>query len=141
MMGLFMAIILGALGFGIVNTMLMVVLERTKELGMLMAVGMTRRRVFLMIMYETIFLAVVGALLGELLSLLAISYFTRVGIDLSSVAAGMESVGYAAVTYPMLEAYRYLQITALVVFTAILASIYPAWKALRLHPAEALRTI
>ncbi len=141
MMGLFMAIILGALGFGIVNTMLMVVLERTKELGMLMAVGMTRRRVFLMIMYETIFLAVVGALLGELLSVLAISYFAKIGIDLSSVAAGMESVGYAAITYPMLEAYRYLQITALVVITAILASVYPAWKALRLHPAEALRTL
>ena len=55
MMGLFMAIILGALGFGIVNTMLMVVLERTRELGMLMAIGMTRRRVFVMIMLETIF--------------------------------------------------------------------------------------
>ena len=141
MMGLFMIIILGALGFGIVNTMLMVVLERTKELGMLMAIGMTRRRIFLMIMYETLFLALVGALLGELLSIVFIHYFGQIGIDLSSVSEGMESVGYSALTYPMLEPYRYLQITALVVITAMLASIYPALKALRLHPAEAIRTV
>jgi len=141
MMGLFMAIILGALGFGIVNTMLMVVLERTKELGMLMAVGMTKRRVFLMIMLETIFLAMVGAIIGEILSVLIINYFNKSGIDLSFVAEGMESVGYAAITYPMLEGYRYIQITILVIITAILASVYPAWKALKLHPAEALRSI
>lgn len=141
MMGLFMIIILGALGFGIVNTMLMVVLERTKELGMLMAIGMTRRRVFLMIMYETIFLAMIGAVVGEILSMICIYYFGKNGIDLSNYAEGMEAVGYSAMTYPMLEPYRYLQITLLVVITALLASIYPAIKALKLHPAEAIRTI
>ena len=141
MMGLFMLIILGALGFGIVNTMLMVVLERTRELGMLMAIGMNKRRVFMMIMLETICLALVGALFGEVLSVLIINYFNKTGIDLSSVAEGMESVGYAVVTYPMLEPYRYLQITVLVIITSVLASIYPAFKALKLHPAEAIRTI
>lgn len=141
MMGLFMMIILGALGFGIVNTMLMVVLERTRELGMLMAIGMNRRKVFIMIMLETICLALVGAFFGEILSLIVINYFNKTGIDLSSVAEGMESVGYAAVTYPMLEPYRYFQITVLVIITGILASIYPAIKALKLHPAEAIRTI
>ena len=141
MMGLFMIIILGALGFGIVNTMLMVVLERTKELGMLMAVGMNKRKVFLMIMLETIFLALVGAVIGEILSVLLINYFNKAGIDLSSVAEGMESVGYAAITYPILEGYRYIQITVLVICTGIIASIYPALKALKLHPAEALRSI
>jgi len=141
MMGLFMVIILGALGFGIVNTMLMVVLERTRELGMLMAIGMNKRRVFIMIMLETICLALVGALFGEVLSVIIINYFNKTGIDLSSVAEGMESVGYAVVTYPMLEPYRYLQITVLVIITSVLASIYPAFKALRLHPAEAIRTI
>ena len=141
MMGLFMAIILGALGFGIVNTMLMVVLERTRELGMLMAIGMTKRRVFVMIMLETIFLALIGAVLGEILSMLFINHFGKVGIDLSSMAEGMESVGYSAITYPMLEGYRYVQITVLVIITGILASVYPALKALKLHPAEAIRSI
>jgi len=141
MMGLFMVIILGALGFGIVNTMLMVVLERTRELGMLMAIGMTKKRIFIMIMLETIFLALIGALVGEILSVLFIAHFGSVGIDLSSVAEGMEAIGYGVITYPMLEGYRYIQITFLVIVTGILASVYPALKALKLHPAEAIRSI
>lgn len=141
MMALFMVIILGALGFGIVNTMLMVVLERTKELGMLMAIGMNRKRIFLMILYETVFLALVGAVVGEILSVLVIHYFGKTGIDLTNYAEGMESVGYSAMTYPMLEPHRYIQITVLVVITAIVASIYPALKALKLEPAEAIRTL
>jgi len=141
MMGVFMLIILGALGFGIVNTMLMVILERTKELGMLMAIGMTKKRVFLMIMLETIFLALVGAFVGEIASVLLINYFGESGINLSSMAEGLESVGYSAMTYPSLEAIRYVQITIMVLLTGIVASIYPAIKALKLNPAEALRTV
>jgi ABC-type lipoprotein release transport system permease subunit len=141
MMGIFMLIILGALGFGIVNTMLMVILERTKELGMLMAIGMTKRRVFAMIMYETIFLALVGALIGELASMLLINYYGKAGIDLSSMAEGLETIGYSAITFPELEPFRYFQITLMVFATGILASIYPAIKALKLDPANAIRTI
>ena len=141
MMGVFMLIILGALGFGIVNTMLMVILERTKELGMLMAIGMTKKRVFEMIMFETILLALVGAFVGEILSMFLINYFGKAGIDLSAWAEGMESVGYSALTYPALEPYSYIQITIMVLITGILASIYPAIKALKLNPAEALRTV
>ncbi len=141
MMGIFMIIILGALGFGIVNTMLMVILERTKELGMLMGIGMNRKRIFLMIMFETILLALVVAFLGEFISLLLINYYGNVGINISSLAEGMESVGYSAISYPMLEPYRYLQITILVILTGIFASIYPAFKALKLNPAEAIRTL
>jgi ABC-type lipoprotein release transport system permease subunit len=141
MMGIFMLIILGALGFGIVNTMLMVILERTKELGMLMAIGMNKKRLFLTIMLETVFLSLVGGIIGELISMLIILYFGHIGIDLSAFSEGFESVGYGAVSYPFLEVYRYVQITTLVIVTGILASIYPAWKALKLNPAEAIRTL
>lgn len=141
MMGVFMIIILGALGFGIVNTMLMVILERTRELGMLMAIGMTKKRIFLMILFETIFLALVGAIVGELLSMLLIKYYGRVGIDVSSMAEGLEAIGYSAITFPSLDPYKYVQITILVLITAIIASIYPAIKALKLDPAKAIRTI
>lgn len=141
MMGVFMLIILAALGFGIVNTMLMVILERTKELGMLMAIGMTKKRVFSMIMLETIFLALVGAFFGELLSMFLIKYFGESGIDLSSMAEGLESVGYSAITYPYLGPFRYVQITVMVLITGVLASVYPAVKALKLNPSEAIRTV
>ena len=63
-----MVIILAALAFGIVNTMLMAVLERTKELGMLMAIGMNRRKIFSMIMLESIFLSIVGGFAGMVIS-------------------------------------------------------------------------
>jgi len=141
MMGIFMLIILGALGFGIVNTMLMVILERTRELGMLMAIGMTKKRIFIVIMFETILLAIVGAVIGELLSLILIKYFGNVGINLSSFAQGLESVGYSAISYPVLEPFRYFQIAVLVLIVGILASVYPAIKALKLNPAEAIRTL
>lgn len=141
MMGIFMVIILAALGFGIVNTMLMVILERTRELGMLMAIGMTKKRVFIMILLETVLLALVGAVLGEIISILIINYYGSSGIDLSSMAEGLEAVGYNPVTYPYLESYRYVQITILVIITGVLASLYPAIKALKLDPANAIRTI
>ena len=141
MMGVFMIIILAALGFGIVNTMLMVILERTKEIGMLMAIGLNKRKLFVVIMLETIFLSLVGAIVGELISMLLIRYFGVVGIDLSSMQQGLESVGYSAITYPSLEFVRYIQITIMVIITGILASIYPALKALKLNPAEAIRTV
>jgi ABC-type lipoprotein release transport system permease subunit len=53
----------------------------------------------------------------------------------------MESVGYSAVSYPELDLIRYVQITIMVVITGIIASIYPAVKALSLHPVEAIRTV
>ena len=140
-MAVFLIIILAALGFGIVNTMLMVILERTKELGMLMGIGMNKKRIFLMIMFETILLALIGTFIGELISMLLIKYYGKVGINISSLAEGMESVGYSAISYPVLEPYRYLQITILVILTGIIASIYPAIKALKLNPAEAIRTL
>lgn len=140
-MGIFMIIILGALGFGIVNTMLMVILERTKEIGMLMAIGMTKKRLFMMIMYETIFLALVGAVIGEIMSFGVISYFGNVGIDLSTMADGLEAVGYSPITYPALAFDKYVLITIWVIITGIIASIYPALKALKLDPASAIRSV
>ena len=79
-----LVIIMLALVFGIVNTMLMAVLERMRELGMLMAIGMNKLRVFLMVVTETIYLSTVGAPIGLFVSWLTIKYFRNVGVDLSS---------------------------------------------------------
>jgi len=136
----FMIIILLALAFGIVNTMLMVVLERVKELGMLMAIGMTRTRVFLMIMLETLFLSLTGAVAGAGLSAAVMAYFFKNGLHFQEFTEGFEAYGYEAVAYPYVNPDYYLVLAALVALTAILASVYPAIKALRLNPAEALRT-
>jgi putative ABC transport system permease protein len=140
MLYVIMIILMLALSFGIVNTMLMVVLERVKEIGMLMAIGMSRSRVFFMIMLETVFLSVTGGFAGISLGWLGIAWFARKGIDLSAFAQGMEAIGYSTMIYPALAPGMYLGLSLLVVLLGIVASIYPARKAVMLRPAEAIRT-
>jgi ABC-type lipoprotein release transport system permease subunit len=132
--------ILLALGFGIVNTMLMAVLERIKELGMLMAIGMNKLRIFMMIMLETLFLTLTGAVVGVFLSLLLIAITKQTGIDLTNYAEGFQAIGYSAIVYPLIEGEIFAGIAVLVVLTGILSSVYPAYKALKLNPVEATRT-
>lgn len=136
----FMGLILAALAFGIVNTMLMVVLERTKELGMLTAIGMNKRRVFSMIMTESVFLSLVGGFVGMFISWILIDLTSRNGINLSQYAEGFEALGFSAHIYPEIDAYFFVLVTILIIITGILSSVYPALKALRLDPADALRT-
>ncbi len=134
-------IIMIALAFGIINTMLMAVLERVRELGVLMALGMKRSRVFLMIMLETIFLSLAGGPLGLVAGYVTTTWLGKRGIDLTDYSQGLEAIGYSSILYPTLAAADYIQIAAGVVITAIIASIYPAWKAIRYKPVEAIHTI
>lgn len=132
--------ILLALGFGIVNTMLMAVLERIKELGMLMAIGMNRKRVFLMIMLETVYLTFTGAVVGMILGYLLIEITGSVGIDLSMYAEGFSAIGYSTLIYPEITFTFFIGVAGLVIATGMLSSVYPAIKALKLNPVEATRT-
>ena len=130
-----------ALIFGIINTMLMAVLERTKELGMLMAIGMSKLRVFFMIVIETMILGLIGAPLGMLIGQITVKSMYRTGVDLSAFAKGAERFGMDTMIYPFLETQIYYQLMVAVFLTALLASIYPALKAIRLKPMEAIRKI
>jgi ABC-type lipoprotein release transport system permease subunit len=139
MLSIFMTIILLALGFAIVNTMLMVVLERTKELGMIMAIGMNKMKVFRMIMYETSLLGIIGGILGMLLSWWFTVHFGEEGISISMVAQGFEAYGYGSVMYPVLELTDYVQVAVMVLITGVIASIFPTIRALKMKPVEAIR--
>jgi ABC-type lipoprotein release transport system permease subunit len=135
-----MAVILLALAFGILNTMLMAIFERMRELGMLLAIGMSKLRVFVMIMMESVILTFTGAGGGLLLAWLTLGYLGEKGIDMTSVGGeSMAEFGYDAVVYPIAYANDYVTTIILVVVTAILAAIYPAIKALRLNPGEVVR--
>ena len=137
----FVIIILLALSFGIVNTMLMAVLERTREIGMLLALGMNRAKVFALIVYETFFLVMLGWPVGMLLAWFSIDYLGAKGIDTAAMApkSTMASYGFSSVMHPALPLHNYLQIIALVIITALLSSIFPAIKALKLNPAETIK--
>ncbi|HOW41020.1 MAG TPA: FtsX-like permease family protein [Bacteroidales bacterium] len=137
--GIFMGIILAALSFGIVNTMLMSVLERTREIGMLSAIGMNRNRIFSMIMLESVFLSLTGGLSGMLVSGIVIAATAKNGINLVEYSEGLEAFGYSAYLFPTIDAPFFIMTTILIVFTGILSSVYPARKALKLNPIEALR--
>lgn len=141
MLYVLLTIIMTALVFGIVNTMLMAILERMRELGMLMAIGMTKIRVFFMVLVETIYLSIVGAPLGLLAGWLTISYYRNVGVDLTNYSEGLEAFGYSSILYPYVEVNTYLVVSIGIVFTAVLGAIYPAWKAIKLNPVEALHKI
>jgi putative ABC transport system permease protein len=137
---IFIGIVMLALGFGIINTMMMSILERTRELGMLMAIGMNKRKVFSMIMLETIFLTMVGAASGMALGWLIVEALGKSGIHFSSWGEGFEAIGFAAVVYPVIKPAFFMIVTILVILTAIIASIWPARKALKLVPVDAIRT-
>jgi ABC-type lipoprotein release transport system permease subunit len=136
---IFGIIILAALAFGIINTMLMVVLERTRELGMLTAIGMNKKKVFSMIMLESVFLSLIGAVIGMIVSYILIQITSNTGINLAQAAEGFEALGYSAIVYPKISAGFFGIVTILIIITGILSSIYPAMKALKLNPVEAIR--
>lgn len=141
MLYIVMIIIIIALVFSIVNTMLMAVMERTRELGMLMAVGMSKFRLFMMILFETFFLTMVGTPLGLLLGWLTITILGHTGIDLGAFAAGLSEYGMDTVIYPELGGAYYLNVSLLIAGAAILSSLYPAWKTMKLKPVEAIRKL
>src|SRR5690606_28222968 len=140
MIVIFMGIILLALAFGLVNTMMMSVLERTREIGMLLAVGMNKFRVFAMILLETGFLIMTGAPIGLALGLGTIAILHKTGIHLTRYAEAYSSFGYAPDIYPTLYGNQLGMIVLMILATSILAALFPARRALRLSPAEALKS-
>ncbi len=133
-------IIMIALAFGIINTMLMSVIERTREIGMLTALGMNRRKVFVLILSETVILTLIGVPLGILVSWISIQYFSKVGIDISSFSEeAMSSFGFTSMIYPEFPFESLLMVMIIVASTALVSALFPSLKAIKLQPADALR--
>lgn len=141
MMYIVIGIILLALMFGIINTMLMAVLERQREFGMLMAIGMNKTRVFSMVLLESFMLTCAGIPAGIVLTIGTVEYFTKHGIEMTSFSQALMQYGFSNIVYPQLQSSMFLPITIMTSITAILSGIYPAIKALQFKPAEAIRKI
>jgi ABC-type lipoprotein release transport system permease subunit len=138
---IFIGIILLALMFGIVNTMLMAVLERQREIGMLMAIGMNKPRLFAMVVIETLLLVFIGTPVGMGIAYLSITYFGKYGIDISAFSQGLAAYGFRSRIYTGIDTSYYIPVLVLTAFCAIVSSLYPAYRALRYNPAEAIRKI
>ncbi|HVV72597.1 MAG TPA: FtsX-like permease family protein, partial [Verrucomicrobiae bacterium] len=108
--------------------------------GMMLALGMNKPRLFLLVLSETVFLTLAGTPAGLALSWGTIYLTSRHGIDTASFAKDlMSSFGYSSVIYPQFPTEQLFSVIVIVAATAILSAIFPAVKALRLRPVEALR--
>jgi putative ABC transport system permease protein len=127
-----------ALGFGIINIMLMSVFERTREFAMLMAVGMTGGKVLRLVVMESLMLGGVGSVLGLAASSLMIAVTGKVGLPFGRMAEGLGAFGVDTVLYPEVSMATYLGTLAMLLVTSVLAALYPARQILKKKLSEAL---
>jgi ABC-type lipoprotein release transport system permease subunit len=133
-------IIFLALSFGLVNTLLMAVFERTREIGLLQALGMPPVNILYMVLIESLIMLLIGLLAGNLLSWLTILPI-RDGIDISAVAQGLEWAGMSSILLPAVKTADVLLANAVVLVLGVAASLFPAWRASRKVPVEAITRI
>jgi ABC-type lipoprotein release transport system permease subunit len=136
---LFVGVVLFIVVAGEFNTLLLSMLERTRELGILMAIGTLRLQVGFMLLLEAVLIGLVGTLLGVSFGLIIILFTGITGIDLSAMLGSTGRFYVDPVIYPQLK-LDHLGITiAGIMIASLLAGIYPAWRAIRLQPVEAIR--
>jgi putative ABC transport system permease protein len=123
----------------ILNTMLISLHERQKELGVIVAIGTTRFQVFTMLLLEAVILILIGATLGYLAGSLLVYAFAESGIDLTNYANAFQFFYMNPVIYPELTQGSAVRILGATLIAALVAGIYPAWKATRLRLSQALR--
>jgi ABC-type lipoprotein release transport system permease subunit len=130
---------------GVANTMLMATWERTRELGMLLALGAGPGRLVRLVLWESVALGLTGALLGSALGVGLVALTHRTGVDYAALTGGGPSeisfggLQWSMRLYPTLYPVDVLRTVAAVVLTSLLASAWPAARAARLQPTQALR--
>jgi putative ABC transport system permease protein len=127
-----------AMAFGIANVLLMAVFERVREIGVMMAVGLSRRRLVVTIIAESIVVTFLGVIVGFAVALLTVAALQD-GIDLSYFSEGLTAYGIGSRIVPVLRVEDFTMPAAVALVTAAVASAWPALRAVRLRPAEAVR--
>jgi ABC-type lipoprotein release transport system permease subunit len=140
-MGIFGLVVLLIAGVGILNLMLMAVFERTREIGLLAAMGLKRHEILGLFLLEGVLIGLLGSLVGCVLGGLVVVVIGQVGIKLSIAGMGEMMALLGDRLYPTLRIDLLLERALTVAVIAALASLYPAWQASRREPAEALHYV
>jgi ABC-type lipoprotein release transport system permease subunit len=127
-----------AMAFGIVNTTLMAVFERIREFGLLKALGMKPWWIIQEVIIESFCLLILGMVIGNAGGFLSVLALSGTGIDLSALAAGTEYWGMSRVIYPSIQGQDVVVANLVVFILGLVVSLYPAVKAARFTPVEAL---
>jgi len=130
-------IVLGITATVIVNTLVMAVFERTREIGILASIGMKGRRIMAMFLAESSLLAVGGILMGLILGILMVGYFAKTGFFIGNM--GITGMLIGNTVYPELTLNDTVRLTIIAFIITLLAGLYPAVLAARMEPVEALR--
>ena len=138
---LILFIVLLVVATGILNTILMAVLERTREFGIMLALGTKPGQVVLTVAAESFFLGMIGTFIGALLGTCLVIFFGTKGIDLTVISSALNSLYYDSIIYPRLDFINIGIYSLIVLAVSIIISIIPALKASRLSPIEAIRHI
>ena len=130
---------------GILNTILMAVLERTREFGIMMAIGMSPGKLFKLVLAESFWIGVVGLFMGVIVSAPFYYYFHTTGLDLTTMMPEGYSAGGGVPMYTVMKIRLFpesvIAIFVVVFLLTILAGLYPAYKAGRVPPVESIRVI
>ena len=135
-----MIVVFLALSFGLVNTLVMAVFERVREIGLMLALGMRPASILGQIVVESILLLIIGLILGNTLAWASVVPLQD-GIDISAVAQGMEMFGASSILYPELTLDDMILANVVVLVLGFFASLSPAWRASRYEPIEAITKV
>lgn len=137
-MSLFYLIILAITATVIINTLIMAVYERTREIGILSAIGMRSRSIMGVFFIESAIIAVGGIIIGWILGGMVVAYLTKFGFYIGNF--GLTGFTTSDTIHAYLTVAKGISMTTLTFIVALLAAIYPAWLAARMEPVEALRS-
>lgn len=141
MMYVFLAIIFISIIFTIANTMIMAIMERYREIGIMKSIGTQPSWIAGIVMAEACGLGLLGVFAGIVITYLLVGITGTTGINLAFYSESMRVWGTGTTIYPVLTATNSIMATVIVLLNTIIASLYPAYKAAKIKPIDALHFI
>jgi len=137
---IFYFILIVVVAFSILNTFLMAILERTKEFGVMLALGVKPSRLLKLVLMESIFMTLAGVVMGGVAGILLTLWFMKHGINLAGASEILKEYGMSGVVYPKLSLISALAGPGAVLLITLCSALYPALKVKKLIPAEAIKS-